>query len=291
MAADLSVVVPCSDGCFRAGETLQALAASTRDLDAEVILADGSADGSGDNALEAAPARRVAVAQGANAARLRAAGVTASSGRCVALVEPWSRPVPGWGQALLARHAQTREAVVVGGPVLYDGPDRPTAWAEFLFEYGAFLPPREGEVPELPVNNVSYPRELLERFRPSWQDGFWKHFLHRELREAGTRFFSEPRALVRHARVLPFSRFCRERVDHGRAYAARRGSSAARALAAPLLPPLLAARLGREVLRKPGGTRAYLRALPALLLAECAWSAGEALGDLAGDGGASDRVF
>ena len=179
----------------------------------------------------------------------------------------------------------------MGGPVLYDGPDRGAAWAEFLFEYGAFLPPREGEVPELPVNNVSYPRELLERFRPSWQDGFWKHFLHRELREAGTRFFSEARALVRHARVVPLPRFCRERMDHGRAYAARRGGGAFRVLAAPILPPLLAARLGREVLRKPGGTRAYLRALPALLLAECAWSVGEALGSFAGDGGASRRVF
>src|SRR5207249_11226315 len=83
--------------------------------------------------------------------------------------------------------------------------------AEFLFEYGAFLPPLAGEVRELPVNNVSYPRELLERFRARWQDGLWKHFLHADLRRAGVRLFCEPRAVVRHARAVPFPRFLEER--------------------------------------------------------------------------------
>ena len=184
-----------------------------------------------------------------------------------------------------------QDDAVVGGPVAYDGPDRPAAWAQFLFEYGAFLPPLEGWVRELPVNNVSYPRRLLDRFRSSWQSGFWKHFLHRELAAAGVKFWSEPGALVRHARQVPLLRFCGERMDHGRSYAARRGSPAARALLSPLLPPLLKARLAREVARKPGGARIFLRALAPLLLAECAWAAGEAAGYVAGDGGASERVF
>jgi glycosyltransferase involved in cell wall biosynthesis len=290
VAVELSVVVPCSDGCRRAGETLEALAVATRDLEAEVILADGSSDGSGQAALERAPARRLVLA-GANAAELRAAGVEASSKRCVALVEPWTRPVPLWAHTLLERHAETGRTAVVGGPVVYDGPHRAAALAEFLFEYGAFLPPFQGEVRELPVNNVSYPRELLERYRSSWRDGFWKHFLHRELRAAGLRFLSEPRALVRHARVVPLSRFLRERVDHGQAYAARRGGGAARALLAPLLPPILASRLAREVAGKPGGPRALVRALGPLLAAEVAWSLGEALGYVAGDLGSSRRVF
>ena len=200
-------------------------------------------------------------------------------------------PAPGWGRAILEGHRESGGEAVVGGPVAYDGPDRASAWAQFLFEWGAFLPPLEGEVAELSVNNVSYPRPLLERFRPSWRDGFWKHFLHKELRSAGVRLLSRPEALVRHARVVPMLQFCRERVRYGRAYAARRGSPAARALTAPLLPALATVRLAREVLGKPEGARIFLRALPALFLAECGWAAGEAFGYVAGDGGASDKVF
>ena len=290
MAVELSVIVPCSDGCRRAGETLEALETTARGLEVEVILADGSTDGSGRAALERGPATCIPV-PGANAAQLRAAGVKASTGRCVALVEPWARPFPSWAAALLERLEGTAWTAAVGGPVVYDGPHRAAPLAEFLFEYGAFLPPLAGEVRELPVNNVSYPRELLERFRARWQDGLWKHFLHADLRRAGVRLFCEPRAVVRHARAVPFPRFLEERFHHGRAYAARRGGAAARALLAPLLPFLLAGRLGREVARKPGGVRALARSLAPLLAAETAWSLGEALGYLAGDGGSSRRVF
>ena len=290
MAVDFSAVVPVSDGCVRAGETLEALTESLRNVRGEVILADGSSDGSGVAALARGTARRVEVA-GANAAELRAAGIAASSGRCVALVEPWTRPGLPWTEALLEKHRAANWSAAVGGPVLYDGARRAAALAEFLFEYGAFLPPLPEEVHELPVNNVSYPREILERYRSSWSSGFWKHFLHRELRHDGVRFLSEPRSAVRHARIVPLPRFCGERFHHGRAYAARRGGGAARAVLAPALPFLLTARLAREVAGKPGGPPLLGRAAAPLFLAEAAWSLGEAVGYLAGDGGSSRRVF
>ena len=216
---------------------------------------------------------------------------SAATGRVVAILQPCTRPAREWARALLDAHERIGRDAVAGGPVAYDGPDRAAAWAQFLFEYGAFLPPLEGRVEELPVNNVSYSRSLLERFEGSWRRGFWKHFLHREMREAGIEFYAEPRALVYHARVVPLPRFLRERADHGRAYAARRGSPAARALLTPLLPPLLTARLAREISRRSGGSRIFFKALLPLLAAECAWAAGEAAGYVAGDGGASERVF
>ena len=262
-------------------------------LSAEVIAVDGSRDGSGRAIPSHAPFLRISAPPGANAASLRALGVDRAGGQVVALLEPWSLPEPEWARALLEGHRTSSAGIdtVVGGPVLYDGPDRAWAWAEFLFEYASFLPPFAGEVAELAVNNVSYRAELLRRTHALWEQGFWKHFLHRELRAKGARFLAVPEAAVRHARPVPFARFLSERVDHGRAYAARRGGPPARALVAPLLPIVLTARLARRLQDKPGATRVFSRAWPALLLANGAWALGEALGHLAGDGGSSARVF
>jgi len=290
-ATELSVVVPVSDGCFRAGDALAAIREAVKGIPAEIIVVDGSGDGSGNAIPQTLPFRVIRGIQGANAARLRARGVAEAAGRIVALVEPWTLPDPDWARSLIEEHRKSAPDTVVGGPVLYDGPDEAGAWAEFFFEYGAFLPPFSGDVEELAVNNVSYSAELLQRVRPSWEEGFWKHFLHRELRARGVPFRAAPRAIVRHSRPVAFSRFLGERLHHGRAYAARRGGAAARALLAPLLPVVLTARLARRVRGKTGVKEKWRRALPALLLAHSSWSLGEALGYVAGDGGSSARVF
>ncbi|HEX7251294.1 MAG TPA: glycosyltransferase, partial [Thermoanaerobaculia bacterium] len=286
-ATDLSVIVPVSDGCFRAGDALAAVRQSVEGIAAEIIVVDGSRDGSGAAIPKQFPFRSISDTVGANAARLRARGVAAAGGRIVALLEPWTLPDRDWARSIIEEHDKNEADTVIGGPVLYDGPDEARAWAEFFFEYGAFLPPFEGEVEELAVNNVSYSAELLQRMRPFWEDGFWKHFLHRELRSRGVRFRAAPRAPVCHARPVAFSQFLRERFHHGRAYAARRGGPAARALLAPLLPILLTGRLARRVRRKTGIKGRLRRALPGLFLAHGAWALGEAVGDAAGDGGSS----
>jgi hypothetical protein len=288
---ELSVVVPISDGCWRVADVLAAVGDATRGLAAEVLAVDGSRDGSGVAVPSHPPFRKIQARAGSNAALLRAQGVASAAGEVVALLEPWTLPSTEWATELLSGHRKSPSDSVIGGPVVYDGPDRAWAWAEFLFEYGAFLPPLAGEVEELAVNNVSYRGDLLRRVRASWENGFWKHFLHGELRRSGVRFRAMPGAIVRHARVVPFSRFLRERIDHGRAYAARRGGPHARALLAPLLPVLLTSRLARRLADKPAALPLLLRAFPELLLAQGAWSLGEALGHLAGDGGSSARVF
>ena len=283
--------MPVSEGCRRAAESAAALLASTADVEGEILLSDSSSDGSARGAPESPRLRRIPAPLSANAAELRTAGILPASAPIIALVEPWTIAGPGWGRAIVEGHARAGRDAVVGGPVRYGGGGGAVSRAEFFFEYGSFLPPLPPEVNELAVNNVSYSRALLDRFRASWEEGFWKHFVHRRMRDSGVRFFAEPAASVRHAREVPFLRFCRERADHGRAYAARRGSGPWRALASPLLPFLLAGRIAKSVWRRPDARRPLVRAFPALLAAEAAWAFGEALGCLAGDGGSSSRVF
>ena len=287
---EISVVVPVSAGCRRSGETVAALLAATADLEGEILVSDSTAGASLCGIPESPRVRRLSLPGSANAAELRAAGVAEARAPIVALVEPWAIASPSWGRAIVEGHGRTGGTAAVGGPVLYGGSGGAVSLAEFFFEYGAFLPPLPAEASELPVNNVSYPKALLDRFQEEWKDGFWKHFVHRRLREAGVRFVAEPGASVRQSRDVPFRRFCRERVDHGRAYAARRGSPPWRALAAPVLPLLLTGRVARASWR-PGFRAALVRSLPLLAAAQGAWALGEALGSLAGDGGSSSRVF
>ncbi|MGH9441816.1 MAG: hypothetical protein ACRD16_06035 [Thermoanaerobaculia bacterium] len=288
---DLSVVVPVSTGCSRAADAVAALLASTSEVAGEILLADSSTDGSALEAPASPRIRRLPLAAGCNAAALRAAGILEAAGAVVALVEPWAIAQPGWGRSLLEGHARAGGDAVVGGPVLYGGTGGSASLAEFYFEYGAFLPPLTPEVTELPVNNVSYSSALLERFRSDWSRGFWKHFLHRRMRASGTKFFASPGALVRHVREVPFLQFCRERLDHGRAYAGLRESSRWRVLLAPVLPFLLTGRIARAVWSRPGARRPLVEALPLLLAAEGAWAVGEALGCAAGGGDSASRVF
>ena len=282
--------MPVGPGCGRAGEAIAALLASTADLEGEILLAEP--DGGAANGIpDSTRVRRITAPASSNAAGLRTAGIRESRAPIVALVEPWAIAEPGWGRAILEGHARAGPGAAVGGPVLYGGRGGPVSLAEFFFEYGVFLPPLPAETDELPVNNVSYPRELLETFRGDWAAGFWKHFVHRRMKVAGVRFFAEPAAAVRHVRETPLPAFCRERVHHGRAYAARRGSGPWRAMSVPVLPFVLAGRIARKVWTRPGARTLFLRSLAPLLAAEGAWAFGEALGYLAGDGGSSSRVF
>ena len=183
-----------SAGCHRACESIAALLDSTANLEGEILVSDSSAGVSLRGAPESPRVRRIPAPARANAAELRAAGIAEARAPIVALVEPWAIASSSWGRAIVEGHGRSAGDAAVGGPVLYGGAGGAVSLAEFFFEYGAFLPPLPAEVSELPVNNVSYPRALLDRFRDEWTDGFWKHFFHRRLRESGVRFLAEPGA-------------------------------------------------------------------------------------------------
>jgi hypothetical protein len=157
----------------------------------------------------------------------------------------------------------------------------------YFAEYGAFTPPvEEGEVKQLSGANLSYKRSALERSRDLLEAGVWEAALHERWLTNG-----EPLWLCRATLIfqggMPADDALAMRFHYARSYAAGRFRSSSvvrRAIYAAgtvLLPLLMLWRTAREAHAK-GRDRRFWRVMPWTLLLDTAWSAGEAVGYLAG---------
>ena len=134
------------------------------------------------------------------------------------------------------------------------------------------------------ADNAVYRRRDLLAHRETWQAGFWEPDYHRRLKAAGGSLYFVPDARVRLGHGLAARRFCALRRRHGRQFGESRGASRpfawrlAVALAAPLIPCVLALKVTRRALVQPDLLPRYLTALPMLALFILCWSLGEAAG-------------
>jgi hypothetical protein len=125
--------------------------------------------------------------------------------------------------------------------------------------------------------------------------GFWEPVVHREFRRRGWRLALVPGAVVRYRQSHGVLGFCAQRYRHARYFAALRAAGQpmarrlVRAVAAPLVPPLLLWRIAGRVREKGRHGRELAQALPPLLLFLVCWAAGEASGYLLGVDGLRAR--
>lgn len=205
-------------------------------------------------------------------------------------------PGPGWLAGLLAALDANPWAAGAGGPI--DGPEggAPSDWAAYLVRYSAYIPPMPaGEAAEIPGDNAAYRRADLARCASAASktadetgisSAFWETLVHAELRALGRGLVAVPQAAVRLNAGTDTTAFLRARFRHGQHFGStRKGVSGlgrlARAAAAPVLVPVLLARIFRRVAaRQPRWRRHVVSSLPWLLAFLTAWSAGESLGYL-----------
>jgi hypothetical protein len=240
------------------------------------------------------PATRVlSHAQGTTLPELRLAGVRAARADVIALTEDFCAPVVGWPERLLEAHRRL-DAVAVGGPV---GRRRGSAahWALTLVEYGRFFRTEpEAAVEDLPSINVAYSARELHAALPETARGLFEVDVHERLRAAGGRFFRVHDALVFDENTVPLAGARRAQFNHGRLFAAGRVRGRrllprlARFVLAPLVPAVLMGRIARGAWAA-GATAPLLRALPQVAVLLAAWSAGEAVGSLLGEGDSAAR--
>ena len=219
---------------------------------------------------------------------LRAAAIAAATAPCVAVIEDHCVVPEGWADAILAGHRAGHH--VVGGGVRNVKTERARDWAAFLCEYSAMMDPiSAGEVDVLTGMNVSYDREALAAIADLLRAGRWENELHARLRERGFALWSEPGAVIEHAKDFGFREFASQRYHYSRSYAGRRSELVGSrrwlyALAAPLLIPLVVARVSRNVRARPGYGRTFRRALPLVLAYSTVWAFGELVGYIFGGG-------
>lgn len=209
-------------------------------------------------------------------------GIDASSGSIVALTISPMRPASDWVARIRERLA---EDDVVAGAIEPGEGLRVVDWAEYFCRYSRdMLPFERRENPDIPGDNCAYRRELLERTRVLWREGFWEPEVNRALRAEGVRLWHDPGVVVYQGRSAGFGAFFRQRFVHGREYGRQRGSrygggrNAAGVALACVVPFLLVARTARDVLARRRLRLRLLAALPALLAFDAAWAAGEAMG-------------
>lgn len=295
----LSVVLVAQAGLPQLRRTLAALAAQTIAERIELVLAAPAAEAAaGAQRLTAAfhSHRTLALGRIDNVDHAAAQGVLAASAPIVASIEDHAFPEPEWAERLL--EVWDGECVAVGSAMLNANPASGLSWTNILIAYGQWSEATpEGEIDTVPLHNGSYRRSALQPFADEMPMLFNREgeVLIR-LREAGGRFRFAPRARIRHLNPSRLDSTARLRIDAGRLYAAKRAGDegwgvarrAAYTLLGPLIPAIRYARMRKELFG-PGKGR-ELRHGPALLIGLAFDGIGQMLGNIAGPGGARDRL-
>lgn len=211
-------------------------------------------------------------------------GIRASTGRLVALTISPMEPDPTW-VAQLRDALGTRDGVAgaiepCAGLALAD-------FAEYLSRYARDMRPFAPRLtPDLPGDNCAYRRAALDAVVDTYAAGFWEPPVNQQLLATGHVLEHLPDLVVHQGPSAGWRAFVRQRLVHGRAHGRQRGSTFATRrnlagiLGAPVVPPLLIARVLREVFVRRRFRLRALQALPLLVLFDVAWAAGEARGHL-----------
>jgi GT2 family glycosyltransferase len=294
----ISVVIASVNGAGHLDECLRSLERQTLKDQAEVIVADrcgaGIAETIGSRNLNA---KLLNFPQEATIPQLRALGMKHSQGAIITLTEDHCLAPPYWYERILRAHEARSGAI--GGAVENDPSiTRVVDWAVFFCEYGRYMNPvPDGEVADLPGNNVSYRREFLAPISDLLENGgSWEGDLHARLRERGVKLYSDPSIIVYHKKEFTLGYFLSQRYHYSRSYAGNRSHGAPvlrkliRAALCSLLPPILTLRIAGWVVGKKRHISMLCRTLPLILLITAVWAWGELIGHLLGPGDSLSRV-
>lgn len=284
----LSVVLASCQSADLRAEAVHRLLPQCRQARAELIVARATPVGVVDGESAFDGCRLVSCRPGATIPEIRSAGLTAATGDWVLLTEDNCVARPNWIERLASGFGT--EVDVVGGTMgnTHSGRliDAAAGFAEYGF-YGPFRPPTPlGGAPAIACANVAYRQRIAAAVAACSRAGGWDSEIHARLARGGARFGMVNDAVVDQNRHHRLGEFSRNRLAHGRDYAAARIPNSALALrvarvcTTPLLPPLLAWRVWRTAGRAEPAV--FLRALPLTLAFFTAWAAGEAVGYLAG---------
>jgi hypothetical protein len=226
---------------------------------------------------------------------LRRRGIEIATAGHVAIIEEHCVARADWIETIL--HCIRQPVAAIGGVVQDSGYDRLTDWAVYFTEYNAYMPPAgRGETDDICAANCIYRRDLLLNHLPAAGSGYWEAGLNRALHDQGERFLSEPDLVVYHTGPFGFAYYLRQRFLFSRAFAGTRkehvstGFRAAYLFAAPLLVPLLLARIATRVFAKRHQVDKFLRAIPHLIPITTTYVAGEWIGFVAGSGDSLSKI-
>ena len=227
---------------------------------------------------------------------LWAAGINSSEGQLIAFTDTSCIVEDNWISAILKAHDSDNP--VIGGAVEVRGCQGWTDWAAYFCEYGQFMSPlKPGMAGELPGNNLSFKRGMLEKGVEFVQDGFWKTYWCRRLQEDGIQLVLDPSIIVTCQKPYRLIPFLVRRFHHGRCFAGMRVKKAPLLLrsyflaGAPILPLIFLARLIKSISSKGRYYMEFALSFHVSLLAILSWSVGEFWGYLTGPGNSCAHIY
>jgi len=230
------------------------------------------------------PATRFVERPGALVPELWRDGIDLARGKIVALTISPMVPAPDWA-ATAAREAELH-GVVAGAIDPLNGLPLGDL-AECLCRYARDMSPFDARATaDIPGDNCAYRRDVLQRTREHWADGFWEPTVNHALARDGLTPRQDPALRVEQGRSAGTAAFVRQRLAHGRAHGRQRGAGFGQArnlvgvLAAPAVPFVLLLRVYRELAARGRVNAKSLAALPWLVAYDVAWAVGEARGHL-----------
>lgn len=226
---------------------------------------------------------------------LRRCGIMEAAADHVAIIEEHCVASEAW-IATIMRCLEERVAAV-GGVVQDSDYERLMDWAVYFTEYNGYMPPMDGgDTFDVCAANCVYRRDLLLEHLPEAGSGYWEAGLNRTLLEAGEHFRCEPDLVVHHTGPFGFLYYLQQRYLFSRAFAGvrrdhvSRGFRYAYLLAAPLLMPLLVARIASRVFAKRHRVGKFIQVLPYMLPITATYVLGEWVGFAMGPGDSLSRI-
>ena len=273
---------------------LDSVLPQARTVGAEVIVADGSADGL--PADLGAPDVIVLREPGASVFRLRAQALTHARGEIVAMTEDHCRVGPGWCAGIITAHREYPHAAAIGGVVENGATEHLIDWASFFVANAASMAPvQPGEARVISGQaNLSYKRRVVVRPVPA--RGVME-FLHaRSLRDRGEVLVTDDRLLVEHVQCGDFAGTSALHFHNGRSIAGfladgmRRRARLLQALVCAVKPPVQVLRKVVVLLRKRRFARQALASFPFIVWLVACHASGELVGYLLGPGDSPRRL-
>jgi hypothetical protein len=212
----------------------------------------------------------------------------------VAILEDHGTVAPDWAATLLEAHRGPWAAV---GGAVENGQKGLVNWAVYFCEYTPYMNPvAEGQVHDLPGNNIAYKRPYLLRHAGVLEQGQWESWNNDRLRADGVPLASTGAMVVHHIKPFRLGYFLTQRFHFARSYAGMRRvdqSPVQRviySIGSLALPAILTLRVARTVLCKRRHLGRFVVAAPLVVLFHTIGACGEMIGYLFGAGASLEKV-
>lgn len=262
----------------------------------ELILADGTPDGSGapPHLNNGYAGVTTIAAPGVSVLALRARGAEASSGALLAFTEDHCVVGERWLDHVVSAHHTQAHADMVSGPVTNGSSDGVVDWANFLMTFAEFMPPTPARPLKRtpPMSNASFRRSVL--IGSPLPEGWLEVVMAPTVAREGRLHYDE-QIVVSHVQPRRLPQALAAHFHNGRACAGLALPHLAerdwrlRLLTVPALPWILFVSVLRSLRGRAIPARAWI-SLPVMWLLCAVHAAGELTGLLRGEGPSARRL-